>query len=257
MWHWLTANYRWFFSGIGVLLIGLLAKFFLGTDKSSSAVKVGAPQLVASPVAHGDGNTQTPIQIHGARDVHIGHAPPTVPVVPAPIHRVNPERSVYNIRFIDAGVCSLEEVIGGGRFIERGSQRNAIAVRFANEPIVGGENRPLNVKAVLIYKEGEGGDERELLDIPGTWINGDRFEADGIRHKLIVGIVTNKGFTALEEREVHAHRRTFYALQPHLLGGFTEGTVFIRLTSSYAAIVLYEGYFTISTDPLSIVSKTS
>ena len=160
---------------------------------------------------------------------------------------------ICNIKFIDSGVCSIEEAIGGG-FIERGLKQNAIGVRFANEPTVGRENRTVNIKAVLIFRDEEG---KEILDISGTWLNSDRFEADGIRHKLIVGIVTNKGFTALEEREVHAHRRTFYALQPHLLGGFTEATVFIRLTSSYAAIVLYEGHFTISTDPLSIVPKTS
>ena len=67
---------------------------------------------------------------------------------------------------------------------------------------------------------------------------------------------TNKGFTAFEEEEIRAHHRDFSRIQPHVLSGFNSGSVFIRLTSSYASLVLYEGYFSIATDPLNILPKS-
>jgi hypothetical protein len=142
-------------------------------------------------------------------------------------------------------VFSLEEPVSGGRLVERGSQRNAIGIRFANEPTMHGENKTVIVKAVLIYKE----EERELLDIRGSWVNSDSFEADGIRHKLIAGIVTNIGFVAIEPGDRKQHIRT----RAHVLKEFTSGTLFVRLTNLFTAKIIYEGHFAITTDPLSIV----
>jgi hypothetical protein len=256
--NWLSIHFWNLFGGLGASLVAAIVGWLMVRPWRSDAPKgsVEAPMSNAS-VASGAGNIQAPIQIHGARDVHIGQTAHSTPVVQPPVQAAKPERTPYNIKFIGADVCSLEETVGGGGFIERGSQRNAIIVKFANVPRLDGENKTVTVKAVLIYTEGEGVDRRELLAIPGNWINGDRFQADDLRHKLIVGIVTNRGFTAIEEEEIHAHRRNYSRLQPHQLAGFTSGTVFIRLTSSFASLVLYEGYFTVTKDPLSIVPKSS
>ncbi len=257
--NWFHDNFWNLFGGIGASLVAaiigwLMVRIRWRSDAPKTSVE--ARTLSNSAVASGSGNIQTPIQIHGARDVHIGHTSQSVPSA-VPVQTTKPERSPYNIKFIGADVCSLEETVGGGGFIERGSQRNAIIVKFANVPRLDGENKTVTVKAVLIYTEGEGASERELLAIRGSWMNGDYFQADDLRHKLIVGMDTNKGFTVFENEEIHAHRSTYSRLQPHVLGGFTSGTVFIRLTSSYASLVLYEGYFSITTNPLTILPKSS
>ena len=137
---WLSENYRFLFDGVGgAAVIWLLGWLFMRPKTEKRSIR-------SSSIASGSGNIQTPIEIHSARDVHIAHLPAATQ---APVQRAKPERSPYNnIKFIGAEVCSLEETIGSGRFIERGSQKNAIVAKFANVPRLAGENKTVTVKAV-------------------------------------------------------------------------------------------------------------
>ena len=122
--------------------------------------------LSNSPVASGSGNIQTPIQIHTARDVHIGPAPPAIPISqpePAPETR---QRPLPNIVLAGAHTVGVSQV-SQGVWSDTYPVQNAFIVEFTNEARIGRQNVGGLVKAQLSFSNGA----KELRRITGCWLN--------------------------------------------------------------------------------------
>jgi hypothetical protein len=211
--------------------------------------RVGNTAAAASnPGIHIEKHAMVMGDIH-AQEVHFNSSIHSAVLGPQSLERTRP---LENIKFINTGTISLEEVLGG-RLYEKGSLNNGIVIRFANEPRPG--NAAVSIRAVVRYSIGES----ELCETTGLWLGSqadtEEFQPDGRRHTLIVGALCDGQFAAIDTERIQAHRRTFLQSESKPLKDFQSGTIFVRLLNARSNQVLFEASFLANTHPLSIEPK--
>ncbi|MHB8411617.1 MAG: hypothetical protein ACYDDI_06675 [Candidatus Acidiferrales bacterium] len=253
--NWLSANYKWLFDGIGAAVVALFVGLVLRRlqrsnheapkQETQGLVKATDSSIINSPVA--SGNTQ--IRIGHAQNVHLVPNPPRSAVAtPTQIQRPKP-----NIKLVDARAVFL--VHGTSGFFENRytQEKNALVIVLANEPEPEMVPAMAHVKAVLIYKDGDD----ELCDVTGAWVGStielERFEPDGIRHRLIGAIRKGGPLVALG---LKAHYTEFgdtgFVIEDHPLRNVRSANLLVRLISMNSQSVLFERQFTLTIEPLGI-----
>jgi hypothetical protein len=237
--NWLSAHLEWVIGVVLVPIVGILLKHWLGSSRKPAT---GATRFDAS----GSANAQILGDIH-ARDVHIGLSSP-IPRTVASAPR-EPRRLFPNIECMGGETISL--VDDGRGLVEKGSARNAIVIRFANDARPGVKNVGAPVKAALRYLDGP----KEVCAFTGCWLEQHRdyanFRVDG-RYTLVAGLVVNGDLAAPTKCEIHAHMRDYFLPDLKPLGNFRAGTLLVRLTNADSGDWLYEKQFKVNVNPLTI-----
>jgi hypothetical protein len=223
--HWLFANYKWLFDGIGALVIigvvGYLLRRFMR-----------APE----PAYHLEQPRQE------KTDGRAG--------LKAEVSQVRSERFNPNIQMTGAGVASVSERERGVWKEDVQGTERAVLIQFTNETRPGSQNVEGLVKAELVYKN-----EAEVLRILGSWLNSGsdhmEFRVDQ-SHKLMVGIQYAQMFTVIGRRHLYEQGRFTIEIESHDLPVFQ--TVRVKLTNANTGDFLYEGEFVVTLNPLGIVA---
>jgi hypothetical protein len=255
--NWLSQNYQWIFSGIGVLVLGFVVQQWLSRKDSKTEIKTTTnfkdSALANSPVATGQNNTQTlATQTFNAETIHIGH-----PAVPAPAPVQPPatiQRLLPNITLTSARPVRITQ-ISQGVWSETYRTHDALIVQFTNEARAGGQNVGGLVKALVVYRDAD----KVLRSGTGCWLDEHadmtEFRVDE-SHSLMVGWMFGGQFRTVAKRRVRVDTDKD-AIQTDMydLPNFQIGTVSVRLTHAKTGDFLYEGQFRVSVNPLTIVSQ--
>jgi hypothetical protein len=154
------------------------------------------------------------------------------------------ERPKANIQYIDALTICL-----GDRFNK--SPKNALAIRFSNDARPDVENVTADVRAKLLYFDGE----KEIHAVTGNWLDEAHdyadFQIDG-RYTLVVGQVIRGKLHIHTKRKHHTGLYEVFQTEVEPLENFQTGTVIARLTNANTGEWILEKRFKISVDPLSI-----
>jgi hypothetical protein len=223
---WLADNYKWFFDGIGVLVIIGVVGYLLRRFRRT-----------AEPAYHLEQPRQEKTDSRAE--------------LRAEDSQVQQERFNPNIRTTGTGVASVSESGRGVWKEDVHGTEQAILIQFTNETRPGVRNVGGLVKAELVYKN-----EAEVLRIIGSWLDagGDHteFRVDE-SHKLMVVIQYGQLFVTIGRRHVYEQGRFAIQTDPHDLPVFQ--TVRIKLTNANTGDFLYEGEFRVTLNPLGIVPE--
>jgi hypothetical protein len=223
--HWLFANYKWLFDGIGALVIigvvGYLLRRFMRAPEPSYHLEQPRQEKT-------DGRAGLKAEVSHVRS-----------------ERFNP-----NIQMTGAGIASVSERERGDWKEDVQGTERAVLIQFTNETRPGSQNVEGLVKAELVYKN-----EAEVLRIFGSWLNSGsdhmEFRVDQ-SHKLLVGIQYAQMFTVIGRRHVYEQGRFTIEIESHDLPVFQ--TVRVKLTNANTGDFLYEGEFVVTLNPLGIVA---
>jgi len=223
--HWLFANYKWLFDGVGALVIicvvGYLLRRFMRAPEP--AYHLEQPRQEKT-----DGGTGLNAEVSS---------------------QVQSQRFNQNIQMTGAGVASVSERERGVWKEDVQGTERAILIQFTNESRPEVENAEGLVRAELAYKN-----EAEILRIFGSWLNASsdhmEFRVDQ-SHKLMVGIQSAQMFTVIGRRHVYEQGRFTIEIESHDLPVFQ--TVRVKLTDANTGDFLYEGEFVVTLNPLGIV----
>ena len=171
---WLSQNYQWIFSGIGVLILSLFLELWRRSSQKPSSRTAKASlkaqgSVAGSPVASGDHFKQevnAPVIQH-ADNVHIGPSTAPTPRMlrdkdKAP---VKTEEPTHNLGFCYAEIMEIAEM-PGGIFVPREHVLPAALLKFSNDAVEGAMTNPVTVKATVMYREGA----VERLRVIGNWL---------------------------------------------------------------------------------------
>lgn len=185
--QWLSQNYQWVFSGIGVLALGVFFNRWRRSPPDKARLTAQGAKVSKSPVASGSDITQIITETH--------HHYPEKPIEkPKPLDAVRTAKA--NIARSGAKIMCVRESTNGGVFFEQdGGQNFAAVVQFSNDAIKGTENKSAWIKATVIYRDRE----MERLRTTGSWLgqnSGDTYFGVDDSHKLIICIHCCPGKTA-------------------------------------------------------------
>jgi class 3 adenylate cyclase len=159
-----------------------------------------------------------------------------------------------NIRVTDLRTMQIAALGAGGKWTAHTPGQMGVVLQLTNDVRRGGApNESTTAKATVIYRVGD----RETLRIKGSWLDGfdlARFNV-GDTHSLIVGVMGNNEFSALEtvrtsvtgSDRIETRLARFFPIPP-------KTTVLVQLMDADGKSLLYEGEFSIGTEPLTIVS---
>ena len=245
--HW----YEWVFGGFGVAVVAAVWKFL---------TRASAPQI--SPTDRPTGATNSPM----ARGSHISQPinSQTVNVnVGVPRFddgiRKKPEESQEqekrpHIARSSIGVTKLAQDENTDVWRQSDDGDEGIIVQFVNEAHDAEGNASVSVKAHLVYRDHVG---KECERIVGCWVDEAyqqiEFDVDDT-HCLILGVMRDSDFYALENRRKSIARYAEDAPSGHLLSDFLLGTVEVRLTDADLKSVLYSEEFMLVRSPLKAVA---
>jgi hypothetical protein len=249
--------WEWVFSGIGVLILGLLLEWWRRRSHQSghdATLTAQGAKVSDSPVASGSGITQVVMETH---DIHhhypLATPPPTAPTTQSePVHV--PQESTPSSKIIVTATRVLGVIqVGRSKWSDGNSDYEAIVIQFRNEAAPsGGQNSQPMVRPSLVYSDEQ---NNELLHITGGWINGEtdlayfRLEQS---HKLLVGVLIGDRLEAFEYTRTPVVGGEYCEMVRRPLRGFQQGIVRVRLIDTQSRTLLYEGYFDIGINPLRI-----
>lgn len=170
--HWLSQNYQWIFSGIGVLIVAFIIQRLSSRKESKHEATIIAGSTLAATGQH---NTQSvAAQNFHAESIHIGHAV-AAPAAPQP---TKTERTLPNLAY--AGAKRKNVFVGPWQHTgicdpvtqeQRDKSVHALVVKVENRIVPGGSKitSALNVIAKLKFRHKNGATER-AIDY-GVWLN--------------------------------------------------------------------------------------
>jgi hypothetical protein len=250
--HWLTQNYQWIFSGIGVLLLALLFERMRRSSRNGEgSLTAQGAKVSRSPVASGSGIVQN-ITETTATHHHYAEAAAKIEVPSTEVEKPKP-----NIALSWFGVNEIEETLDGGSFLQKDNgEFDAAIIQFSNDAILGTKVLGVAVKPTISYRR----NSEEFLRVTGSWLDkgtGPLHFAVDDSHKLIIGIVTGDEFCVPEGREATIRRRHFWYTQARRFKDLDTFSVVVRLTNEYTGYCFFEGGFDISFKPLKISRQIS
>jgi hypothetical protein len=241
--QWLANNYLWLLAAVIIPAAGFLLKHYVFTEpaETSLTARAHAPVFPPSNSAVTSGNITNIVNVQ-----------PTVPAVPVTpitltpdigaLQRVKPR---LNLQMTGARFSMLLDNYGvlHESFSEDEQGAEALLLRFTNEPgtgVVGG-----SVKATIAYKCSEPVD----VIIIGTWIDMDdeviRFRVDD-SHNLLIGFMYQKRFVTSGRKFIRG------VMKGELRDINDVQSIRVRLTDASDGVVLYQGQFRVTLDPLGI-----
>jgi class 3 adenylate cyclase len=178
----------------------------------------------------------------------LGTAPPVKSSYTAPSEAV---QAGPNINVTDLHTVQIAALGGVGKWTAHKSGQVGVVVQFTNAAPRGAQNAGATAKAFLIYQfEG-----KEKLRVKGSWLDGydlARFNVND-SHGLIVGISVNNELCAVETvRTSGTGPERIETRLVHFNPAPSRLDVLVQLTDADGGVVLYEGQFAISTNPLTV-----
>lgn len=173
--HWLSQNYQWIFSGIGVLIVAYIIQRLSSHRESKHEAKSTTTIAGSTLAATGQHNTQSvATQNFHAENIHIGHAV----AAPASPQLTKTERTLPNLTY--AGAKRKNVFVGPGQHTgicdpvtqeQRDKSVHGLVVKVENRVVPGGRKitSALNVIAKLKFRHKNGATERDI-DY-GVWLN--------------------------------------------------------------------------------------
>jgi len=231
--------WEWVFSGIGVLIVGLLLQRWLksSSEHKSSLTAQGA-KVTASPVASGTGITQTITETHHH--------------YPQPTQEPQPEPARPNLRVVGADKILIHQGIDEVFYQSDQDQGYvALVVNVTNDARQNAANVGAIVKATVIYRDAG----RQLLRVTGTWLgqlaDAIQFHVDD-SHSVIVGINYDWEFSVPSKRRVyHGIGHVAHLTDKNPLA-VQRTTVTVRLTDADTGDFYCESQFEVELNPLHI-----
>lgn len=255
--NWLSQNYEWIFSGIGVLVLGFIVQQWLSRKNSKTEIKIATnvkgSALANSPVATDQNNTQTVAsQTFNAETIPIGHADVPTPAPVQPPAMI--QRPLPNITLTSARPVRIAQ-IAQGVWSETHRTHDALIAQFTNEARAGGQNVGGLVKALVVYRD----TDKVLRSGTGCWLDEPadmtEFRVDET-HSLMVGWMFGGQFRTVAKRRVRVDiSKDAIQTDMYDLPNFQAGTVSVRLTHASTGDFLYEGQFRVSVNPFTIISQ--
>jgi hypothetical protein len=246
--------WEWVFSGVGVLALGLIIEWVRRRSHGDGITAQGA-KVSESPVASGTGNIQR------VNSPNIYNINPPNAVIPKP-HAEDP-KAVKSPQRLSTGLTRTVPIrpTGDDTFAVASKGASAVLARFTNEPNEAGKGVRVTAKARIIYFDDNGAELCRLND--GCWLeerlNAKTFDYDE-SHELMLCFV-NEGvlnaFTNVRVQEnIYAEEDPGTGAIP-IPGFTTTGTVDVRLSNKYTGEVLNHSIYTLTTDPLKAMLKTT
>jgi hypothetical protein len=255
--------WEWVFSGIGVLILGLLLEWWRRRSRPSgddAALTAQGAKVSDSPVASGSGITQVVTATHHHYYGQTEAAAETQSAAPTPpppeLVRIPREEASPSSRVIVTATRVIYVTQTGQSKWSEGRPNfdyEAIVIQFTNEAAPGYRNSQPLLRPSLVYSDEQ---NNELLRITGGWVNEEtdlahfRLEES---HNLLVGVLLGGQLTGFEyTRTPSAGGGEYCHMIRRTLQGFRQGTVRVRLTDIHSRTLLYEGYYDIAINPLRI-----
>ena len=249
--RWLTQNYQWIFSGIGVFIVALFIERWSRRSRKagqSTSLTAQGGKISKSPSASGTGINQTVMETH-----HHHYGRPAPEPAPPPTATVAEPKSKVNIRIAGCKKIFVHQGLEGGFYeCEQGrAYGEAVIVRITNDARKEAGNAGAVVKATVIYEHAGA----EVFRAMGTWLNEVsgfvQFKVDD-SHSLILALVINGEFSVPHKRRVsHGFGRVSFPTDPNPLD-CERAAVTVRVTNEDNGNFYCEEKFEIRRNPLGI-----